>query len=174
MIVVGHGYDTAPFPGETPTVLWGQAGGGFLDGSEVLPQTPAFTHSVAVADANGLDDVFLGNIWGQQLFTPRLLLGSTLSRFTEAPLPRSAGTEALEGSGTVPVASLLRDVTGDGRIDLIAGGGDSGVFLYTGLINVHSIELAASNTVWGSAGLDTVTYAGHAASYSVTRTLQGE
>jgi hypothetical protein len=28
---------------------------------------------------------------------------------------------------------LLKDVTGDGRVDLVAGGGDSGVFIYPGL-----------------------------------------
>lgn len=135
VVVVGHGYDTAPFPGETPTVLWGQADGSFLDGSEAMPQTPAFTHSVTVADVNrdGFDDVFLGNIWGQQQFTPKLLLGSSTGRFIEAPLPRTVGVDALHGSGTVPVASLLQDINTDGWVDLIAGGGDSGVFFYQGL-----------------------------------------
>ena len=135
VVVVGHGYDTSPFVGETPTVLLGLKAGGFVDISEALPQTPAFTHSVTVADINrdGLDDIFLGNIWGQQQFTPRLLLGKSTGQFTDAPLPNTVGISALVTPGTVPVASLFSDVTGDGWTDLIAGGGETGVFLYKGL-----------------------------------------
>jgi hypothetical protein len=134
VVVVGHGYDTSPFPGETPTIYWGQAGGGLLDGSEALPQTPAFTHSVAIADVNGdkIDDLFLGNIYGKEEFTPRLLLGQTNGRFMEAILPNSIGAGALQTNGNRPVTSLLADVTGDGFIDLIAGG-DHAVYVYPGL-----------------------------------------
>lgn len=140
VVVVGHGYDTSPFPGETPTIYWGQAGGGFIDGSEALPQTPAFTHSVAVADVNGdkIDDLFLGNIYGREEFTPRLLLGQTNSRFIEVNLPSSIGAGALQINGNRPVASLLADVTGDGFIDLIAGG-DLAVYVYPGLTTAHSL-----------------------------------
>ena len=90
---------------------------------------------MTVADINrdGFDDIFLGNIWGQQQLTPRLLLGKSNGKFTEAPLPNSVGVNALVSPGTVPVASLFCDVTGDGIIDLIAGGGETGVFLYKGL-----------------------------------------
>jgi len=134
VVVVGHGYDISPFPGETPTIYWGQAGGGFIDGSEALPQTPAFTHSVAVADINGdkIDDLFLGNIYGKEEFTPRLLLGQSSGRFIEVNLPNSIGAGALQPNGNRPVTSLLVDVTGDGVIDLI-GGGDYSVSVYPGL-----------------------------------------
>ena len=133
--VVGHGYDISPFPGETPTVLLGQKGGGFVDVSETLPGTAAFTHSLAVADVNGdgRDDLFLGNIYGQNRFTPKLLISQAAGGFAEAALPTSVGRDALLTTGTLPIASLMRDVTGDGIIDLIAGGGDIGVFIYKGL-----------------------------------------
>lgn len=134
VVIVGHGYDTSPFEGETPTILFGQINGTFLDASEQLPQTSAFTHSVAVADLNkdGLDDLFLGNIWGKQEFVPQLLIAKKTGGFEKATLPSSIGTEALKTNGTLPVASLLSDLNGDGFLELIAGGGDSGVFIYKG------------------------------------------
>jgi hypothetical protein len=140
--IVGHGYDTAPFVGETPTVLLGQLGGGFKDISESLPQTPAFTHSLAVSDINfdGIDDIFLGNIWGQQQFTPRLLLGSKSGSFSQANLPVSVGVNALTENGTLPIASLMKDLNRDGFIDLIAGGGLTGVFVYKGHQNSGSLS----------------------------------
>jgi hypothetical protein len=134
VVIIGHGYDTSPFEGETPTVLFGQANGSFLDASELLPQTPAFTHSVAVADVNkdGLDDIFLGNIWGKQEFVPQLLIAKKTGGFKKAALPNSVATDALKTNGTLPVASLLSDLNGDGFHELIAGGGDNGVFIYKG------------------------------------------
>jgi hypothetical protein len=141
VVVVGHGYDTSPFPGETPTIYWGQVDGSFIDGSEALPQTPAFTHSVAVADINGdnIDDLFLGNIYGKEEFTPRLLLGQNNGRFIEANLPNSIGSGALQPNGNRPVTSLLADVTGDGIIDLI-GGGDYSVSIYPGLASAKNSQ----------------------------------
>jgi hypothetical protein len=137
LVIVGHGWDTSPFTGETPTVLLGQIGGGFKDISELLPQTPAFTHSVAVADVNldGLDDLFLGNIWGQQQFVPQFLISNKSGGFTNFTLPKSIGADALIETGTLPVASMLKDLNGDGFIDLVAGGGSNGVFIYKGQLN---------------------------------------
>lgn len=140
IVIAGHGYDIAPFAGETPTILLGQSDGNFKDISEVLPQTPAFTHSVAVADVNkdGLDDIFLGNIWGQQQFTPRLLLATKFGAYIECALPVSVGIDALNENGTLPIASLLKDLNGDGYVDLIAGGGTNGVFIYKGHQNLST------------------------------------
>ena len=132
-VIVGHGYDTAPFPGETATVWISDGKGGWTDRSEWMPAVNAFTHSVATGDVNkdGKDDIFLGNIWGQNSVTPKLLLSQN-NGFREISLPSRIGSNALRDSGIAPIASLLIDVNADGLLDLIAGGGPNGVSIFFG------------------------------------------
>jgi len=135
VVVIGHGYDTAPFEGETATVFLGQEDGSFLDNSEALPSTPAFTHSVTVADVNadGYDDIYLGTIWGRSQEKPKLLLGSVSGSFEVADLPQAIGEGALTDDGVAPITSLLDDFNDDGYVDiLVAGDSRQGTWIYYG------------------------------------------
>ena len=138
-VIVGHGYDIAPFPGETATVWMSDGKGGWIDRSEWMPTVNAFTHSVAIGDVNkdGKDDIFLGNIWGQSSVTPKLLLSQS-NGFREVGLPSQIGSNALKDSGIAPIASLLFDLNSDGFLDLIAGGGPNGVSVFFGRRAVSS------------------------------------
>ncbi len=121
VVIVGHGYDAAPAPGERSSLLL-SASGGLVDASSNLPAANAFTHSVAIGDANadGAPDVFLGNINGQELVSPRLLLNSGDGRFTrDGALP--AVLELGRPSTLVFTSSLLVDLNGDGRLELVLG-----------------------------------------------------
>jgi hypothetical protein len=133
VVIVGHGYDTSPFPGERSVLLLSDRFSGWVDRSDWLPVTPAFTHSVSVADVNhdGIDDIFLGNIWGQQVESPRLLLGGS-NGLRSSELPQLAGNLALQTNGALPVGSLLCDLNGDSFIDLVAGGGAAGTMVFWG------------------------------------------
>lgn len=133
LIVVGHGYDTAPFPGETAALLLAD-GTGYRDASEWLPSVNAFTHSVTVGDVNhdGRDDIYLGNIWGQNQVAPKLLLALPAGGFVEADLPARVGSEALGARGVAPIASLLADINQDGHTDLLVGSGSAGNWLFLG------------------------------------------
>lgn len=121
VLIVGHGYDTSPFPGER-SVLWLSTASGMVDASARLPDAAAFTHSVALgdADANGTTDIFLGNIYGREREPPRLLLGDGAGGFSaQGTLP--ASLDYTTPGGGVFTSSLLADLDGDGRNELIVG-----------------------------------------------------
>ncbi len=127
LYVAGHGYDTQPFPGEQNHLLLGKAGGGYVDATASLPQVSDFTHSAATGDINGDGhlDLFVGNLSSQASpAEPYVLLGDGKGGFTktDAGLPVQAGGLLNRASGNVGVtASLLADLNGDGRLDLVLG-----------------------------------------------------
>ena len=47
IFVAAHGYDAAPFPGETNLLLLSNADGTYTDRSATLPQAPDFSHSAS-------------------------------------------------------------------------------------------------------------------------------
>lgn len=127
LFVADHGYDAMPFPGAQNKLLLGKAGGGYTDASANLPQVSDFTHSAAAGDVNGDGhlDIFVGNMSSQvSTAEPYVLLGDGAGRFTQsnAGLPVTPGGLLHRQSHQFGfTASLLTDLNGDGRLDLVLG-----------------------------------------------------
>lgn len=126
VLIVGHGTDTPPFPGEQAKLLIQTADGRLVDESATrLPQRNGFTHNLAVGDIDGDGDLdaYFANVFGGDT-GPRFLLNNGAGVFTEATdrLPADVANRALT---SVHTAAALVDVNGDNRPDLILGGENS-------------------------------------------------
>lgn len=127
LFVADHGYDATPFPGAQNKLLLGKAGGGYIDASANLPQLSDFTHSATTGDINGDGnlDIFVGNMDSQASpVASYVLLGDGTGKFTKtnAGLPLESGglLHRLTG-GFGFTSSLLVDLNGDGRPELVLG-----------------------------------------------------
>lgn len=123
IVIVGHGTDTPPFPGEQTKLLLQAADGRLVDESATrLPQRSSFTHNVAAADidADGDIDVYMANVNGGDS-GPRFLLNNGAGVFTEAT-DRLPADIANRTGGRVYTSAFLVDVNADGRPDLVLGG----------------------------------------------------
>lgn len=127
LYVAGHGYDTDPFPGEQNHLLLGKQGGGYTDATAGLPQLSDFTHSASAGDIDGDGrlDLFVGNMSSHASPSEAyVLLGDGQGGFskTNAGLPLETGGLLNRASGNFGMtASLLADLNGDGRLDLVLG-----------------------------------------------------
>ncbi|GAB3403502.1 FG-GAP-like repeat-containing protein [Massilia agilis] len=124
LFIADHGYDAPPFPGAQNHLLLGKASGGYVDATANLPQLSDFTHSAAAGDINGDGhlDLFVGNVGsGPDSY---FLLGDGKGNFTRtnAGLPLDAGGLLSQGAQKFKfTASLLTDLNGDGRPELVLG-----------------------------------------------------
>jgi hypothetical protein len=113
-LVLGHGADAPPFPGEYPQLFLSN-GDGTLSYAPGLEGFVGFNHGGASADVdgNGTVDVFVNAA------RPYFLLNDGSGHFTEeaAIVPREAS-----GSLINPIATELLDVDRDGYIDLLVDG----------------------------------------------------
>lgn len=127
LFIVDHGYDTMPYPGGQNYLLLGKAGGGYTDASANLPQLSDFSHSAAAGDINGDGnlDLFVGNLSSNASpIEAYFLLGDGSGKFTQSNggLPLQAGGLLDRQSGNFGfTSSLLADLNGDGRPDLVLG-----------------------------------------------------
>lgn len=117
-VLVGHGWDTRPYPGEPNALFFGDEDG-FVNKSFLLPDYLDFSHSVAVGDVNGdgFSDIYIGNIMGENRIDPYLLINIGGEKFEEISL----GNEILSLSTRTFTASELVDLDNDGIAELIVG-----------------------------------------------------
>lgn len=145
LFVADHGYDAEPFPGAQNRLLLGKQGGGYIDASANLPQVADYSHSATVGDINrdGHLDIFVGNLSSPASpIEPYVLFGDGTGKFT-----RSNAGLPVEGSGMLNRqnggfgfnSSLLADLNGDGKLDLVLGNDG----------NVHNRE-HRSLVYWGT------------------------
>jgi hypothetical protein len=127
LFIADHGYDASPFLGAQNHLLLGKAGGGYVDATAKLPQVSDFTHSVTAGDINGDGhaDLFVGNLNGTgSPAAPYVLFGDGKGGFTKSnaglPLDASGLLDRLSGQFGM-TASLLTDLNGDARPDLVLG-----------------------------------------------------
>ncbi len=127
LLVVGHGTDTPPFPGEQAKLLIQSADGRLVDETATrLPARTSFTHNLAVGDIDrdGDLDFYVANVFGGDV-GPRFLINNGSGVFTEATdrLPADVANRSPTAANSFAVftAAALVDVNGDDRPDLILG-----------------------------------------------------
>ncbi len=118
LFVAAHGYDAAPFAGETNLLLISNADGTYADRSSTLPQQPDFSHSACAGDVNrdGNLDIYVNNI---SIDTGTyFLMGNGDGTFAKVAggLPASVQS-ANEGF----LSCAIADTDADGMPDLILG-----------------------------------------------------
>jgi hypothetical protein len=121
-----QGYDAAPFPGGQNTLLLGTKDG-FVKGN--IPTLLDFTHSSAIGDVDndGDIDIFVGNVGAVE---PYFLINDGKAGFTK----RSDLLVGLPEGRPQYTGSALVDLNGDGKLELILGGFNSGaeILAWTG------------------------------------------
>lgn len=123
VVIIGHGTDTPPFPGEQAKFLRGTADGRLVDETATrLPARIDFTHNLAVGDIDrdGDLDLYLANVYGGTN-GPAFYLNDGTGNFTVATA-RLPADVADRSNGSVYTAALLVDLTGDGFPELLLGG----------------------------------------------------
>ena len=114
----GMGYDANPWPGNTSTILLQNEIGAFTYLKNSIPHDKSFTHSIASGDINGdgLNDVWIGNTFGESREDPYILINSDDTTFSRLDLP----TEVV--SGGVLLSAVIIDLDDDQQAELVAVG----------------------------------------------------
>jgi len=154
VFIADTGDDRDPYRGFQNTLILSSPGGKLIDATATLPQASDYSHSACTADVNGdgHPDIYVGNIYGSNHVTPRLLLNDGTGHFT---LGGSLPTEL--GDPTYPfryTTCTFADVNGDGKPDLVLGADDhtpsSAVLLNDGAGNFHSLANAIPAKPFGA------------------------
>lgn len=124
MLIADQGPDMPPFPGGQSKLLIQSADGRLIDETATrLPQHLSFTHNIAVADIDGDGDldIYMSNTFGgDKGIGPRFYINNGAGFFTEAT-DRIPAEISNRDAGFLYTGSLLVDVNGDGRPDLVLG-----------------------------------------------------
>jgi hypothetical protein len=163
--VQDQGMDAEPFPGYQNTLVLSLPGSKLVDATNNLPQLNDFTHSGTAGDIDGDDDndLYIGNIWGQNFIDPYILINDGNGQFTIA---ENSLHPALSLGQNGYTASEFVDVNNDNFPDLIlADAGDDISHAYptqsiilindgTGKFTAPPIELPPKPFAPSNIGLD--------------------
>ncbi len=125
LFVPGHGTDRPPYPGEQSKLFIQSADGRLVDETATrLPARISFTHGASIGDIDGDGDldIYMNNIGGGEPgIGPRFYINNGSALFTEATdrLPTEIANRV---NNRVYTSSVLVDVNGDRRLDLVLGG----------------------------------------------------
>jgi hypothetical protein len=121
MFFADQGMDAPPNPGYQNTLVLSVPGGKMVDATGNLPQQSDMTHSAAAADIDGDEDIdlYVGNVWGQNMIPPQVWLNDGTGVFSVATGRLPFPLEDLDfGAYTT---SEFVDVNTDTFPDLILG-----------------------------------------------------
>lgn len=115
VFVAAHGWDAPPFPMELNALLV-SSNGRWVDQSATLPQTPAFTHTAALADIDGDGDIDIYVGSNSKGPSPYFLINDGHGKFTAdtTRLPPDMPAVAEQ-----QLTSALVDINNDGFPDLV-------------------------------------------------------
>jgi len=120
LFVADSGMDAPPFPGYQNILVLSTSDGRWVDASRNLPQQLDVSHSACAADVEGDGDLdlYVGNLWGQNMIFPQLLLNDGRGRFSaaEGRLP-----ELLQLHHNGYTICLFADLNNDAAPDLVLG-----------------------------------------------------
>jgi hypothetical protein len=138
IFVADHGYDAHPFPGYQNTLVLSAPGGKLVDATANLPQQYDFSHSAAAGDidGDGDQDLYVGNIWGQNPIDPQILLNDGSGKFTIGEDRLHVSLDLAQNAYT---ACKFVDVNRDGFLDLVLG--DAGDVSNGEYSTLHSVVL---------------------------------
>jgi hypothetical protein len=140
IFIADEGMDAPPNPGYQNTLVLSAPGGKMVDATGNLPQQSDMTHSAAAADIDGDKDVdlYVGNVWGQNMIPPKIWLNDGTGLFSVASgrLPYPIENLDFGAFTTSEFVDVNNDtfpdlILGDAGDDLI-GGPDSLVLLNDG------------------------------------------
>lgn len=154
LFIADHGDDRDPYLGFQNTLILSAPGGKLVDATATLPQASDFSHSACTGDVNGdaHPDIYVGNIYGGNHVTPRLLLNDGTGHFT---IGGSLPSELQDPSFPVRYTTCtFADVNGDGKPDLVLGAEDhtanSAVLLNDGAGNFRFLPNAMPPKPFGT------------------------
>jgi hypothetical protein len=120
IFIADSGMDSHPFPGYQNILVFGTGDGKLVDASYNLPQQKDISHSACTADIDGDGDldIYVGNVWGQNMIWPQLLLNDGQGKFTVGTnrLP-----ELLSLNHNGYTVCEFADLNNDGSPDLVVG-----------------------------------------------------
>src|SRR2546423_6564917 len=154
VFIADTGDDRDPYAGFQNTLKLSAPAGKLVDATATLPQASDYSHSACTGDINGdgHPDIYVGNIYGVNHITPRLLLNDGTGHFT---IGGSLPGELEDPNFTARYTTCtFADVNGDGKPDLVLGADDhtldSAVLLNDGAGNFRLLPNAIPPKPFGA------------------------
>ena len=121
IFIADHGTDVMPFPGGQNRIYFQNSNSQLIESSNGnIPLISDFSHNTASSDIDndGDIDIYVCNIYGQQLIGPRLLINNGTGQFTVNTLNLPSSIINLDN---VYMSSKFADIDNDSDMDLILG-----------------------------------------------------